>query len=83
MVIYRKIKRAVDGDTLETYRKLNGTNYIRLNGINAPEKGHKGYLFAKKRIQRIENKVVTITPKAKDKYGRVVADVRYLRKKVR
>lgn len=83
MVIYRKIKRGVDGDTLETYRKLNGTNFIRLANVNAPEKGQRGYLNAKQRMQRVENKVVTITPKAIDKYGRVVADVRYNRRKVR
>ncbi|MFA5383043.1 MAG: thermonuclease family protein [Candidatus Micrarchaeia archaeon] len=83
MVIYRKVKRAVDGDTLETYRKFNGTNYIRLNGINTPEKGQRGYLIAKRKMQRVENKVITVTPKARDKYGRIVADVRYKRKKVR
>lgn len=83
MTIYRKVKRAVDGDTLETYRKINGSNFIRLNGVNAPEKGQKGYLTAKNRMRKVENKVVTVTTKAKDTYGRTVADVRYKRKKLR
>ena len=38
MTLRRKIKRVVDGDTFETYRKVRGTNFIRLARINSPEK---------------------------------------------
>ncbi len=83
MTIRRKIKKIIDGDTFETVRKLKGTNFIRIRGKNAPEKGQKGYAISKKKLSRLSGKVVTLVPKARDKYGRIVAEVRYKRKKVR
>lgn len=38
MTMRRTVKRVIDGDTFQTYRKVNGSNYVRLAGINAPEK---------------------------------------------
>ncbi len=81
MIIRRKIKRIIDGDTLIVMNKIRGTNYIRLAGINAPEKGQKGYQAAKARLSRFIGKTVTIIPKGRS-YNRLVADVRYKRKKV-
>lgn len=77
----RKIKRAVDGDTLETYTKVNGTNFIRLANVNAPEKGELGFMSAKNKLSALKDKVVTLVPKGRS-YGRVVADVRYKGRKV-
>ncbi len=82
MTIRRKIKKVVDGDTFQTYRKIRGTDYVRIAGIDAPEKGQPGYGVAKRRLSRLVGKTVTLTPKGRS-YGRVVASVRYKRRKVR
>jgi len=82
MTIRRKIKRAVDGDTLEVRNKLKGTNFIRLIGINAPERGQRGYSSAKSNLNRLKGKVVTLIPRGRS-YNRLVADVRYKRRKVK
>jgi len=82
MTIRRKVKRAVDGDTLEVRNKIRGTNYIRIAGTNAPERGQKGYSSAKSKLNRLKGKVVTLVPKGRS-YNRVVADVRHKRRKVR
>ncbi len=37
MTMRRTVKRVLDGDTFQTYRKVNGSNYVRLAGVNAPE----------------------------------------------
>ena len=42
MTTYRKVKRVLDGDTFQTYRKVNGSNYVRLAGVNAPERWQFG-----------------------------------------
>ncbi len=82
MTIRRKIKRVVDGDTFETYRKVRGTNFVRISGMDAPEKGERGYFSAKAKLNQLKNKTVTLNPRGRS-YNRVVADVRYKRKKVR
>ena len=81
MTIRRKIKSAVDGDTFKTYRKINGTNYVRIAGINTPERGERGYSSAKAQLNRLAGKTVTLVPQGRS-YNRVVADVRYHRKKI-
>jgi len=81
MTIRRKIKRVIDGDTFEIYRKIRGTNFIRLANVNSPERGQRGYSSAKSKLNKLRNKVVTLVPKGRS-YNRVVADVRYKRKKV-
>ena len=37
MVIRRKVKQVIDGDTFIVSRKIGKTNVVRLAGINAPE----------------------------------------------
>ena len=81
MTIRRKIKRVIDGDTFETYRKIRGTNFIRLANVNFPERGKRGYSLARSKLNKLRNKVVTLVPKGRS-YNRVVADVRYKRKKI-
>lgn len=82
MTIRRKIKRVIDGDTFQTYRKIQGTDRVRLANVNAPERGQKGYSAAKQKLNKYKDKTVTITPKGRS-YGRLVADTRYKRKVIR
>lgn len=78
----RKVKKVLDGDTFETYTKINGTNRVRLAGINAPEKHQFGGQKATNRLRGlIGGKTVTITPKGRS-YNRIIADVRINRKSV-
>jgi|GEM_PF-3459319 len=35
----RKVKRIIDGDTFEVYRRIGSSNRVRLAGVNAPERG--------------------------------------------
>ncbi len=72
----RKVKRVIDGDTFELNQELQGTKRVRIANIDAPEKGQKGHQAAINKLKKlIENKEVTINPRAKDKYGRLVAEV--------
>lgn len=78
----RKIYRAIDGDTFEIWKNIQGSHRIRIAGIDCAEKGQKGYSSAKKILASFEGKTVTIKPKARS-YGRIVADVGFLEKKLR
>ncbi len=83
MTIRRTVKRVIDGDTFQTYRKVNGSNYVRLAGVNAPELYQFGGEKARDRLKRqIQGKTVTLQPVGRS-YSRVVAKVRYNRKFVR
>jgi len=77
MTIRRKIKKVIDGDTIQTYTKINGSNYVRIAGKNAPEKNQFGGTQATQKLKKqIQGKVVTLQPVGKS-YGRVVAKVRH------
>jgi len=80
--VRRKVQRVVDGDTFTVRKKVSGSQYIRVAGVNAPEKGQRGYATAKQNLSKLKGKTVTIRPKAKS-YGRTVGDVIYKRKKLR
>ena len=83
MVIRRTVKRVMDGDTFQTYRKVHGSNYVRLAGINAPERYQFGGSQATQRLKRqIQGKTVTLQPRGRS-YSRVVARVRCNRRLVR
>ncbi|MDP3026692.1 MAG: nuclease, partial [Nanoarchaeota archaeon] len=76
MTIRRTVKRVLDGDTFQTYRKVRGSNYVRLAGVNAPEKYQFGGAQATNRLKRqIQGKTVTLQPVGRS-YSRVVAKVR-------
>ena len=77
----RKIQDIVDGDTVKVRKRVRGSQYIRLSGVNAPERGQKGYSKAKKRLSPLKGKTVTVIPKGKS-YGRTVADIIYKRKSI-
>ena len=77
----RKIDKVIDGDTFRVKRKVNGSNYIRLSGVNTPEINSKGGQTAKERLKQTVGRGVTLQPKGRS-YGRVVADVRHNRRSV-
>ncbi len=78
----RKVKRVVDGDTFEVHTKIGNSNFVRLAGVNAPEKHQPGGTQATNRLRnQIGGKTVSIVPKGRS-YGRVVADVRLNRRKI-
>lgn len=79
--VRRKVQSVVDGDTFKVRNKVRGSQYIRVAGKNAPEKGQRGYASAKKDLSKLKGKTVTLRPKAKS-YGRTVADVIYKRKRI-
>jgi len=82
MTIRRTIKRVIDGDTIQTYRKVNGSNFIRLAGVNAPELHQFGGVEAKNKLKRqIQGKTITLQPVGRS-YSRVVARVRHNRRLV-
>lgn len=69
----RTMKKALDGDTLELKKSINGSKFFRLQGINTPEKGQSGYLYAKRVLSSItKGKIFGLKIVAKDKYGRNV-----------
>lgn len=79
----RKVKRVLDGDTFQTYTKVNRSNYVRIAGKNAPEKHQFGGKQATQNLKRqIQGKIVTLQPVGRS-FGRVVAKVRHKRKLVR
>ncbi|TFH12477.1 MAG: hypothetical protein E4H02_13030 [Lentisphaerales bacterium] len=67
------VKRIIDGDTFTTDSRKNP---IRLAGVDAPEKGERGAVKATNALKKlIQNKTVTVDTKARDVYGRSVANV--------
>ncbi len=83
MTIKRTVKRVLDGDTFQTYRKINGSNYVRIAGVNAPERWQFGARQATQSLKRqIQGKTVTLQPVGRS-YNRVVAKVRHNRRLVR
>ena len=82
MTIYRKVKRVIDGDTFEVFRKVGNTRFVRLAGVNAPELYQRGGREAATSLKRlIQGKTITLVPKGRS-YSRLVADVRYKRRKL-
>jgi len=68
-----KVKRVIDGDTFQ----LQGSEYVRIDGLDAPELHQRGGLTAKRRLQSNMTKGTQVglsTPVAKS-YGRVVREV--------
>jgi len=82
MTIRRQIKDVIDGDTFEVRNRIQGTNRIRIAGRNSPEKGERGYQYAKNKMEQLIGETVTLIPKARS-YGRLVAEVRHNRRKIR
>ncbi len=83
MTIRRTVKRVLDGDTFQTHRKVNGSNYIRIANSTAPERYQFGGRQATQRLRKqIQGKTVTLQPVGRS-YSRVVARVRQNRRLIR
>jgi len=79
----RTVDKVVDGDTFKVRQRVNGSQYVRIAGVNAPEKGEPGYHAAKRALEdKIEGRQVTIRPVSQS-YGRTVAEVPFVRRKKR
>lgn len=75
-----KVVKVFDGDTFQTNKRKNP---VRLAGVDTPEKRQPGYSEAKKALEElVKNKEVAIDTKARDRYGRSVANVKIGRKSV-
>ena len=69
-----KVSGVIDGDTFTTKDRKNP---VRLANVDTPEKGQPGYDSATKALRRIiSGKEVSIDTKARDHYGRSVANVK-------
>ena len=68
------VTKVVDGDTFMTNRRKHP---VRLANVDAPEKGQKGVTQARNFLKDIIlDKEFSIDTKARDKYGRSVANVK-------
>jgi len=77
----RKVDKVTDGDTFRVKRKINGSNYVRLANVNAPEINASGGRTAKARLKTALGSNANITTRGRS-YGRVVADVKNGRRSV-
>ena len=68
------VTKIFDGDTFLTKSRKHP---VRLANVDTPEKRQPGYGKAKQALQKlIGGQEVTVNTKARDKYGRSVADVK-------
>lgn len=68
------VTKVIDGDTFITKSRKNS---VRLANVDTPEKGQSGFVKAKNALNKmIAGEEVTIDTKARDKYGRSVANVK-------
>lgn len=75
-----KVVRVIDGDTFMTASRKNP---VRLASVDTPERGERGYKKATDALKRmISGKEVSIDTKARDRYGRSVANVKVGRRSV-
>ena len=71
----RVVKSVIDGDTFELFQELEGSKFVRIANLNAPELNEYGGKAAKERLRKlIEGKTVTIKPVGRS-YNRIVAEV--------
>jgi len=72
----RKVVGVLDGDTIRLTRKIQGTDKIRLAGVNAPEMGSRAGEKARNVLRgMVGGKQVIIEPVGRS-YDRVVANVK-------
>ena len=83
MTTRRTVKRVLDGDTFQTYRKIQGTDRVRIAGVYGAELNTaRGRLQRDQMKRQIQGKIVTLRPVGRS-YDRVVAKVRHNRRLVR
>ena len=69
-------RRVIDGDTIEVVDAGGIRTRVRLRRVNAPELSEPGGPEAKAALEeRLLGKQVRVRPCARDRYGRLVADV--------
>ncbi|MEW6746516.1 MAG: thermonuclease family protein [Planctomycetota bacterium] len=69
-----RVTRVIDGDTFQSGSRKRP---VRLAGVDTPEKGQRGYVAAKEALEQlIGGRKVLIETKARDAYGRSVANVK-------
>jgi len=74
--IGRTVDKVIDGDTFKIKRNVRGSRFVRIAGVDTPEKGQRGYRTAKEFTKKmLQGKRVTLEPIRKDSYGRIVAKV--------
>jgi len=67
-----KVKEVIDGDTV----RLPYNKFVKLTGVDAPEKNQKGSAAAKHELEKlVEDKTISYTEDATS-YGRVVGTVK-------
>lgn len=73
--VFGPVVSVIDGDTLDVLYN-NQPERIRLNGIDAPEKGQNYGRKAKQLLEELtKGQDVTVETKGLDKYGRTIGDV--------
>ena len=50
MSVRLKVQKIIDGDTFKVHRRIGGSQYITIASIDATEKGERGYMSAKIRL---------------------------------
>lgn len=71
-----KVISIMDGDTFKLLTIENNTVKIRLNGIDAPEKGQDFSRASKEFLGKLlAGTTIRVVDKGKDKYGRTIGDV--------
>ncbi len=65
--------KIIDGDTYDLLLQDNETVRIRMDAIDAPERGMPFYRVSKRYLfELIFNKTITISPQKKDRNGRII-----------
>lgn len=76
MEYHGKVVKIMDGDTFELLLEDHTTLKVRLNGIDAPEKGMDYSKVSKYYLGKLVfNKEVKVIKKSQDRYGRTIGDV--------
>ena len=80
--VKRTVKRVVDGDTVEVNRRIGDTRFVRLAGVDAPEKDELGGQRAANILRgMIGGEPIRVTPVGRS-YGRIVGVVRHERRNI-
>jgi endonuclease YncB( thermonuclease family) len=75
--LHGKVVGVSDGDTITVLDAARATHRVRLNGIDAPEKGQPFGMRAKERLASLAfGQPVTVIWNKRDRYGRIVGEVR-------
>ena len=69
-----RVARVIDGDTYDLLLDDNTTVRIRMDGIDAPERGQPHAQRATDYLKELtENQIISVSLKNKDRYGRIIS----------